>query len=151
MKSPPKLNVGFVAMFDDVAVLAPRITSDLPARIAAPLARVIPTNLRRVTLRSWFRCSKFIRHDAKRYVHENRFKCKAMIPLRSRIRTSNASSRFFPKVTMPPSCPAMTKIFLLRTSLTCEQAHDFVRHFRRAVSNGLRSCRNAIEKRRPQN
>jgi hypothetical protein len=32
-----------------------------------------------------------------------------------------------------------------------EQAHDFVRHFRRAVRNGLRSCRNAIEKRPPQN
>src|SRR5689334_18428624 len=26
-----------------------------------------------------------------------------------------------------------------------EQAHDFVRHFRRAVSNGLRTCRNAIQ------
>jgi len=32
-----------------------------------------------------------------------------------------------------------------------EQAHDFVRHFRRAVRNGLRSCRNAIETRPPQN
>ena len=32
-----------------------------------------------------------------------------------------------------------------------EQTHDFVRHFRRAVSDGLRSCRSAIEKRRPQN
>src|SRR5258707_977656 len=39
VKSPPKLNVGFVAMFDDVAVSAPRITSDLPARSAAPLAK----------------------------------------------------------------------------------------------------------------
>ena len=31
-----------------------------------------------------------------------------------------------------------------------EQAHDFVRHFRRAVGNDLRSCRCAIEKRCPQ-
>ena len=30
-----------------------------------------------------------------------------------------------------------------------EQTHDFVRHFRRAVSNGLRSCRPAVEKRPP--
>jgi hypothetical protein len=50
MKSPPKLNVGFVAMFDDVDVAAPRITSDLPARSAALLAKLIPRNLRRVTL-----------------------------------------------------------------------------------------------------
>src|SRR5580765_2464783 len=56
VKSPPKLNVGFVAMFDDVAVFAPRITSDFPARSAAPLARVIPTNLRRVTLAFSLRC-----------------------------------------------------------------------------------------------
>jgi hypothetical protein len=49
VKSPPKLNVGFVAMFDDVVVSAPRITSDLPARSAAPLAKLIPRNLRRVT------------------------------------------------------------------------------------------------------
>ena len=32
-----------------------------------------------------------------------------------------------------------------------EQTHDFVRHFRRAVRNGLRSCWNAIETRPPQN
>ena len=151
VKSPPKLNVGFVAMFDDVDVSAPRITSDLPARSAAPLAKLIPRNLRRVTLRSWFRGSKFIRHDAKGYVHENRFQMQGDDPVRSRIRTSNASSKFFPKATMPPSCPAMTKIFLLRTSLTVEQAHNFVRHFRRAISNGLRSCRCATKKRRPQN
>src|SRR4029077_3237949 len=30
-----------------------------------------------------------------------------------------------------------------------KQTHDFVRHFRRAVRNGLRSCRCAIEKRCP--
>src|SRR6266446_2856194 len=32
---------------------------------------------------------------------------------RSRIRTANTSSRFPPNATMPPSCPAMTRIFLL--------------------------------------
>src|SRR5881227_2268864 len=62
--------------------------------------------------------SKFIRHYARRYVHENRFQMQGDDCLRSRITTSNASLRFFPKVTMPPSCPAMTKISLLRTSLT---------------------------------
>src|SRR5204863_6987364 len=30
----------------------------------------------------------------------------------SRIRMANASSRSLPKATMPPSCPAMTRIFL---------------------------------------
>jgi len=35
----------------------------------------------------------------------------------SRIRTSNASSRSLPKVRMPPSCPAMTTIFLLCASV----------------------------------
>ena len=118
VKSPPKLNVGFVAIFDDVPVSAPRITSDLPARSAAPLAKVIPTNLRRVTPRLFVPGSKFIRHDARRYVHENRFQMQGDDSLRSRITTSNASSRFFPKVTMPASCPAMAKICLLRTSLT---------------------------------
>src|SRR5262249_37950746 len=53
VKSPPKLNVGFVAIFEDVAVSAPRITSDLPATSAAPLAKLIPRNLRRVTLAFW--------------------------------------------------------------------------------------------------
>ena len=36
----------------------------------------------------------------------------------SRIRTANASSRSLPKVMMPPSCPAMTRIFLLCTPVT---------------------------------
>ena len=66
VKSPPKLNVGFVAIFDDVPVSAPRITSDLPARSAAPLAKLIPRNLRRVTLAFSFRSEVAVMHAAQR-------------------------------------------------------------------------------------
>src|SRR6476620_6747886 len=81
VKSPPKLNVGFVAIFDDVPVSALRITSDLPARTAAPLAKVIPTNLRRVTSRSWFRAASSSVMTRGDTFMKTVFKCKAMIPL----------------------------------------------------------------------
>ena len=80
VKSPPKLNVGFVAIFDDVPVSAPRITSDFPARSAAPLAKVIPTNLRRVTPRSWFRAASSSVMTRGDTFMKTVFKCKAMIP-----------------------------------------------------------------------
>ena len=41
---------------------------------------------------------------------------------------------------------------LFASHITClEQTNNFVRHFRRAVCNGLRTRRNAIKERRPQN
>ena len=40
-------------MFGVVVELAPKITSDFPAKSAAPLARLVPRNVRRVTLRLW--------------------------------------------------------------------------------------------------
>src|SRR6476646_7894594 len=52
VRSPPKVKVVFVAIFVDDS--APKITSDFPAKSAAPVARLVPRNLRRVTTRSLF-------------------------------------------------------------------------------------------------
>src|ERR1044071_2438605 len=72
VKSPPKLNVGFVAMFDVPAAAAPRSTSDLLARSAAPLARLIPRNLRRVTLNPSFESDVLPCICLEAYVHAYR-------------------------------------------------------------------------------
>src|SRR5262249_26886065 len=52
VKSPPKLNVGFVAIFDGIVASAPQIKSGSPAKSATPLVILILRNLRRVTLRA---------------------------------------------------------------------------------------------------
>jgi len=49
-RSPPNCQVGFVIMVGAVDEAAPKITSDPPEKSAAPLARVVPRNVRRVTL-----------------------------------------------------------------------------------------------------
>src|SRR5438046_5084273 len=49
VRSPPNFQVGFVAMFDDADGSAPKIASDPLATRAAPVTRVVPRNVRRVT------------------------------------------------------------------------------------------------------
>src|SRR6267142_3596758 len=150
VKSPPKLNVGFVAMFDDVAVLAPKITSDLPARIAAPLARLIPTNLRRVTPRSWFRAASSSVMTRGDTFMTTVFKCKAMIPFAHASQHRMRLQDFFQKSQCRLRVRHDENLSASHIAHR-EQTHDSVRHFRRAVRNGLRSCWNAIETRPPQN
>jgi len=135
VRSPPNWKVEFVAIVGAVDEAAPKITSD-PAKSAAPLARVVPRNLRRVTPGfSLYPRESFIL--TSNYVHINGCqrerallrpslpRCEPsvtqLLSLRSHIRTANASSRSFPKATMPPSCPAMTRIFLFCTSVTLKR------------------------------
>jgi hypothetical protein len=136
VRSPPNWKVGFVAIVDAVDEAAPKIISDPPAKSAAPLARVVPRNVRRVTLgfcfastdssamtrsvRSRKRLSTRARSSAFSFP-SSRVQCHSTPSLRSRIRTTNASSRSFPNAKMPPSCPAMTKIFLLCTSVVLKR------------------------------
>jgi hypothetical protein len=84
-------------MFDDVAASAPRITSDLLAKSAAPLAKLIPRNLRRVTPHSLFPAAGLFVMTRGDKVMKSIFKCKMMIRF---ARASGSQSRlgdFFPK------------------------------------------------------
>src|SRR5438067_10669814 len=149
LKSPPKSKLGFVAMFADVDVTAPRITSDLPARSAAPLARVIPTNLRRVTLRSWFAgasSSLMTRRDPfMETVFDARNCCLSLAQQHGEclfeIFSVSHNAAF---VSRHNENLAASHIGFRK------QAYDFARHFTRAVRNALRSCRSAVKKRPPQ-
>src|SRR3954454_18643962 len=149
VKSPPKLNVGFVAIFDDVAASPPRIISDLPARSAAPLAMLIPTNLRRVTQRSGLRPpSSFVmtRGDkvGKRFSNARR-------GFRSCTHNNvECVSEIFAKSDNAGLVPGHHEDLFASHIGVFEKTNDFVRHFRCAVGNRLRCCRSAIEKRRPQ-
>src|SRR5438067_10917796 len=135
-------------MFADVDVTAPRITSDLPARSAAPLARVIPTNLRRVTLRSWFAGASSSLMTRRDTFMETGFRRKKLMPLAQQhgeclfeIFSESHNAAF---VSRHNENLAASHIGFRK------QAYDFARHFTRAVRNALRSCRSAVKKRPPQ-
>src|SRR5205823_3817539 len=49
VRSPPNVQVGFVTGLIAVDESAPKIVADPPARSVAPVARLMPRNVRRVT------------------------------------------------------------------------------------------------------
>ena len=78
VRSPPNVKVVFIEMFVALDVSAPKITPDLPAKIAAPLARLTATNVRRVTFRSSFGFGNSSLSTTE-YVYEIRCQRKKMI------------------------------------------------------------------------
>src|SRR5262245_23473669 len=136
VRSPPKLNVGFVAMFDDIAVSAPRITSCLPARSAAPPARVIPTNLRRLTLRSWLTTAPTSSLIMRRSTIEK-------TAFNARIRSFYAHQdikgvfEIFPESDNAGFVTRHDEHLFASHITYLEQTDNFVGHFRRSVSNRL--------------
>src|ERR1700688_667886 len=80
-RSPPNFQTEFVARFGLVDEAAPKIVADPPANSVAPLARLIPRNVRRVIpLSTRFR---FALGDlsgmTRKYVHGNRSQCKRAV------------------------------------------------------------------------
>src|SRR5260370_13964030 len=69
-RSPPNCQVGFVAGLIDVEEAVPKIGPDPSAKSAAPLARVVPRNVRRVTPVFCFR-SRAEEHTAELPSHLN--------------------------------------------------------------------------------
>jgi len=126
-RSPSNFQVAFVAIFVVDVESAPKTTSDIPAISAAPVTSVLPRNSRRVTPALSFRSEGFSHTYFQRTstqitvnapgARHLRFSLSYLLFFRSCIRTANASSRSLPKVIMPASCPAMTRIFLFRTSV----------------------------------
>src|SRR5438552_5716920 len=66
VRSPPNLQVGFVATLGDVDDSAPKITSNSPAKNAAPVNSVVPRNVRRVTPAFSFEFEDFSRMSVQR-------------------------------------------------------------------------------------
>src|SRR5439155_14324899 len=66
VRSPPNFQVGFVATLGDVDDSAPKITSNSPAKNAAPVNSVVPRNVRRVTPAFAFEFEDFSRMSVQR-------------------------------------------------------------------------------------
>src|SRR5215472_6654000 len=136
VESPPKAKVGFVAMFKVVEVSAPRSTSDFPAKSAAPLARLIPINPRRVRLRSRLAVGGSFFMTRGRTFMKTVFKARRW-SLSFAHYNVEGLFEIFPESDNPPFVAGHDEKLSTSHIAYLEQANDFVRHFRRAITNAL--------------
>src|SRR5206468_5067790 len=83
-RSPPNFQVGFVIGPVPVDESAPKIVADPPAKSVAPVPRLMPRNVRRVTPLSTRFCFAFgdSSNIIRRYVYGNRCQRKRALPSR---------------------------------------------------------------------